>query len=62
MLELYVAANNLTMAVFNAKLDPASLVVDRTRFRWGNSRAAALGGEALCCVAPVPEASAAVAR
>jgi uncharacterized protein (TIGR02268 family) len=34
MLELYVAANNLTTAVFNAKLDPASLVVDRTRFRW----------------------------
>jgi uncharacterized protein (TIGR02268 family) len=34
MLELYVAANNLTTAAFNAKLDPDSLVVDRTRFKW----------------------------
>jgi uncharacterized protein (TIGR02268 family) len=34
MLELYVAANNLTTAAFNAKLDPDSLVVDKTRFKW----------------------------
>lgn len=34
MLELYVAAGNLTTAAFNAKLDPDSLVVDRTRFKW----------------------------
>ena len=34
MLELYVAANHLTTAAFNAKLDPDSLVVDRTRFKW----------------------------
>jgi uncharacterized protein (TIGR02268 family) len=34
LLELYVAANNLTTVVFNAKLDPDSLVVDRTRFKW----------------------------
>jgi uncharacterized protein (TIGR02268 family) len=34
MLELYVAPGNLTLATFNASLDPASLVVDRTRFKW----------------------------
>jgi uncharacterized protein (TIGR02268 family) len=34
MLELYVAAGNLTMAAFNARLDPDTLVVDRTRFKW----------------------------
>jgi uncharacterized protein (TIGR02268 family) len=34
MLELYVAAGNLTTVSFNAKLDPDSLVVDRTRFKW----------------------------
>ncbi len=34
MLELYVAAGNLTTAAFNAKLDPDTLVVDRTRFKW----------------------------
>jgi uncharacterized protein (TIGR02268 family) len=33
MLELYVAAGNLTTAAFNGKLDPDSLVVDRTRFK-----------------------------
>ncbi|MBN1205700.1 MAG: DUF2381 family protein, partial [Myxococcaceae bacterium] len=34
MLELYVAANNLTTVGFNATLDRDSLVVDRTRFKW----------------------------
>ncbi|MFL5345399.1 MAG: DUF2381 family protein [Hyalangium sp.] len=34
MLELYVAANNLTMAAFNGPLDRDSLIVDRTRFKW----------------------------
>lgn len=34
MLELYVAANNLTTVGFNAPLDRDSLVVDRTRFKW----------------------------
>jgi uncharacterized protein (TIGR02268 family) len=34
MLELYVAANNLTLAAFNGPLDRDSLVVDRTRFKW----------------------------
>jgi uncharacterized protein (TIGR02268 family) len=34
MLELYVAPNNLTTAEFNASLDPTTLVVDRTRFKW----------------------------
>jgi uncharacterized protein (TIGR02268 family) len=34
MLELYVAAGNLTTASFNASLDPHSLVVDKSRFRW----------------------------
>jgi uncharacterized protein (TIGR02268 family) len=37
MLELYVAANNLTTAVFNASLDPATLVLDRTRFKWAEA-------------------------
>jgi uncharacterized protein (TIGR02268 family) len=34
MLELYVAANNLTTVAFNGPLDRDSLVVDRTRFKW----------------------------
>ncbi|MFL5347630.1 MAG: DUF2381 family protein [Hyalangium sp.] len=34
MLELYVAANNLTTVAFNSPLDRDSLVVDRTRFKW----------------------------
>ncbi|WP_224364957.1 DUF2381 family protein [Hyalangium versicolor] len=34
MLELYVAAGNLTTAFFNASLDPSSLVVDKSRFKW----------------------------
>lgn len=34
MLELYVAANNLTTAAFNGILDRESLVVDKTRFKW----------------------------
>ncbi len=34
MLELYVAGGNLTTAAFNARLDPDTLVVDRTRFKW----------------------------
>jgi uncharacterized protein (TIGR02268 family) len=34
MLELYVAANNVTTAAFNGALDRDSLVVDRTRFKW----------------------------
>src|SRR5689334_23056689 len=34
MLELYVAANNLTTVGFNATLDRDSLVVDKTRFKW----------------------------
>jgi uncharacterized protein (TIGR02268 family) len=34
MLELYVAANNLTTLAFNGPLDRDSLVVDRTRFKW----------------------------
>jgi len=37
MLELYVAAGNLTTAAFNAKLDPDTLVVDRTRFKWAEA-------------------------
>jgi uncharacterized protein (TIGR02268 family) len=37
MLELYVAAGNLTLAAFNARLDPDSLVVDRTRFKWAEA-------------------------
>jgi len=37
MLELYVAAGNLTMAAFNARLDPDTLVVDRTRFKWAEA-------------------------
>jgi len=37
MLELYVAANNLTMAAFNGNLDPSSLLVDRTRFKWAEA-------------------------
>ncbi len=32
--EVYVAAGNLTMVVFNGPLDRDSLVVDRTRFKW----------------------------
>jgi uncharacterized protein (TIGR02268 family) len=34
MLELYVAAGNLTTATFNASLDPNSLMVDKSRFKW----------------------------
>jgi hypothetical protein len=34
MLELYVAANNLTTVGFNAALDRDSLVLDKTRFKW----------------------------
>jgi uncharacterized protein (TIGR02268 family) len=34
VLELYVAAGNLTMVAFNGPLDRDSLVVDRTRFKW----------------------------
>jgi uncharacterized protein (TIGR02268 family) len=34
VLELYVAAGNLTLVVFDARLEPSSLVVDRTRFKW----------------------------
>jgi serine/threonine-protein kinase len=37
MLELYVAAGNLTTAEFHARLDPDSLVVDRTRFKWAEA-------------------------
>jgi uncharacterized protein (TIGR02268 family) len=37
MLELYVAANNLTLATFNGSLEPSSLVVDRTRFKWAEA-------------------------
>ncbi|MDC0712411.1 DUF2381 family protein [Stigmatella sp. ncwal1] len=32
--ELYVATGNLTTVAFNGPLDRASLVVDRTRFKW----------------------------
>jgi uncharacterized protein (TIGR02268 family) len=34
MLELYVAADNLTTVALNGPLDRDSLVVDRTRFKW----------------------------
>lgn len=34
LLELYVAADNLTTVALNGPLDRDSLVVDRTRFKW----------------------------
>jgi uncharacterized protein (TIGR02268 family) len=37
MLELYVAGGHLTTAAFNGRLDPDSLVVDRTRFKWAEA-------------------------
>lgn len=37
MLELYVAAGNLTTVAFNGPLDRDSLVVDRTRFKWAQA-------------------------
>ncbi len=37
MPELYLAAGNLTTVVLNGSLDPDSLVVDRTRFKWADA-------------------------